>query len=449
MPGMVFNQKPTDADSAKFGSSERFGRGLNALNIAVAFATSLVAWAPFARAQVNYVARFTLEKSVYRVGEPVFCTFEIRNTGTPPFAFSYRSPWRALGSRLPKEPQFQVTDAKGRRLPDPAPKPCGGAREGVVYGFVSLPPGGTHRERWLLNQWAKLSAPGHYSVHAERRLPLVGINPSTEQLSKEPLAFALAVNELSFELMPATEDELRPLLDPYLRALDDPKAGELSGSVLVASTLPRTYFLDRLVRLANPQPSEQRWDRRRGLEGLARLGTPPAWAAILDVARGSGAKERENTDDLALRGYAILLLGERGDPAFVGPLVAMLPSAPQEIRGDILRTLGFFHSPRANQALFERLHSTVTTDRVNSILGLRNLESKNAVPALMAMVTDPEPEVRQVANFALQNLTGVRIPLEGAAGKAEAETVSAHWHAWWREHNSSFTPPRPAPCRDW
>jgi len=36
-----------------------------------------------------------------------------------------------------------------------------------------------------------------------------------------------------------------------------------------------------------------------------------------------------------------------------------------------------------------------------------------------------------------------------AAGKAEAETVSAHWHAWWREHNSSFTPPRPAPCRDW
>ena len=42
MPGMVFNQKPTDADSAKFGSSERFGRGLNALNIAVAFAQTAV-----------------------------------------------------------------------------------------------------------------------------------------------------------------------------------------------------------------------------------------------------------------------------------------------------------------------------------------------------------------------------------------------------------------------
>jgi len=158
-------------------------------------------------------------------------------------------------------------------LPDPAPKPCGGAKEGVVYGFVSLPPGGTHRERWLLNQWARLSEPGRYFVRAERHLPLLGFDPVTEELSKKPLAFALAINELSFELKPATEDELQPLLEPYLKAFDDPARGtsDLSEPVLVATALPKPYFLDRLVRLARPSPDEHRWDARRGLEGLARL----------------------------------------------------------------------------------------------------------------------------------------------------------------------------------
>ena len=412
-------------------------------------ATLLVAGGRAARAQVDYVARFTFEKPAYRVGEPVFCTFTIRNTGTRPFAFSYRSPWRALGSNLPKEPRFRVADAKGRRLPDPAPKPCGGAKEGVVYGFVSLPPGGTHRERWLLNQWARLSEPGRYFVRAERHLPLLGFDPVTEELSKKPLAFALAINELSFELKPATEDELQPLLEPYLKAFDDLARGtsDLSEPVLVATALPKPYFLDRLVRLARPSPDEHRWDARRGLEGLARLGTAPAWAAILEIARGG---ERNGAaDDPALRGYAILLLGEKGDPGFVAPLVSMLPGASEEIRGDILRALGFFHSPRANQALFERLHSSEPRDRVNAILGLRNLETKDVVPALIAMVTDPEPEVRQVANFALRSLTGVSITLSARTGEADAEHASARWHAWWRAHIATFTPPRAAPCHDW
>ncbi len=450
MLGMVFDERPAAGNPRGFCPSLCPGRRLRVIWLAMTVGAVFATGERAAQAQVDYVARFTLEKPTYRVGEPVFCTFTILNTGTRPFAFSFRSPWRALGSNLPKEPRFRVTDAKGRRLPDPAPKPCGGAKEGVVYGFVSLPPGGTHRERWLLNQWARLSEPGRFLVRAERRLPLLGFDPMTEAMSKKPLAFALAINELSFELKPATEDELRPLLDPYLKAFDDPKAGDLSESVLVATALPKPYFLDRLVRLARPildDPSADGWDPRRGLEGLARLGTAPAWAAILDTARGD--KTKGTAVDPALRGYAILLLGEKGDPGFVAPLVSMLPSAPDEIRGDILRALGFFHNPRANQALFERLHSPEPSDRVNAILGLRNLETKDAVPALIAMLTDPEPEVRQVANFALQSLTGASVTLSASAGKADAERASTQWHVWWRAHNSTFIPPRAPPCHDW
>ena len=33
--------------------------------------------------------------------------------------------------------------------------------------------------------------------------------------------------------------------------------------------------------------------------------------------------------------------------------------------------------------------------------------------------------------------------------KMDAERASTQWHAWWRAHNSTFTPPRAAPCHDW
>src|SRR5437899_2156766 len=48
------------------------------------------------RAQVDYVARFTLEKQKFMVGEPIFCDFVIKNTGTRAFGFRYRSPDRSL-----------------------------------------------------------------------------------------------------------------------------------------------------------------------------------------------------------------------------------------------------------------------------------------------------------------------------------------------------------------
>ena len=78
-------------------------------------------------AQVNYVARFSMEKRQYLLGEPIFCIFTVQNTGARTLAFSYRSPSRVLNPELEQEPRFAVTDASGHALPDPAPKPCGGA----------------------------------------------------------------------------------------------------------------------------------------------------------------------------------------------------------------------------------------------------------------------------------------------------------------------------------
>jgi len=413
-------------------------------------------FAPLALAQVSYVARFRLEKKTFLHGEPVFCVFAIENTGSRTFAFSYRTPSRILNTELESEPRFAITDDGGHRIADPAPQPCGGAKGTAVYGSVTLPPGQTHIERWLLDQWARFPVPGRYHVRAERRLPLLAVNPQTQEFIEPPAAYALAINELSLEIAPSTTKQLEAAFQPFLQELANPEAKDLGEAALVVTSLPRPFCLKQLIALATAPAQERRWDRQQALEGLARLGTPAAWEAISNVARGvnpavpSPAGGPASPRDKALRSYAILLLGQRGDKAFLPVLLGIASATPDpELRGDVLRALGFFNDPRANQMLFEKLRSPQPSDRVNAILGLKNLESKDVIPAVLAMIKDPEAQVRQVAHFALQSLTGQKIKLPPDASRADSARAAEEWHAWWRNQGASFVPQPHPPCRDW
>jgi HEAT repeat protein len=403
-------------------------------------------------AQVSYVARFTMEKRAFLAGEPIFCTFSIQNTGSTAFSFSYRTPSRLLNPELESEPRFKVRDSAGRPVGDPAPRPCGGEKGSAVYGSVRLPPGQTHTERWVLNQWARFSRPGRYSVRAERRLPLFAFDPAREEFSDRPAAFSLAINELSLELTEATAADLKSRFDPYLKILDQPSSPSFPEAALAVTTLPQPFMLDRLVKLAHSSAEDRRFDRMQALEGLARLGTAPAWDAILKIALGEGGTASTPagvSKGEPLRAYAVLLLGERGESSFLPPLLKLLSRTPQDLRGEILRALGLFHDPRANQVLFENLRSPDPNDRVSAILGLRNLEDKDSIPALIAMLKDSDGQVRQVANFALQRLTGKTIRLASSATAAESGRVAQQWHSWWRENGGQFVLVHQPPCQDW
>lgn len=392
--------------------------------------------------QLNYVTRFKLEKQRYLLGEPVFCDFVIQNTGTETFLFSYRVPTRAPNRELEPEPEFTIKNDAGRVLPDPAPRPCGGAKGSVVYGSVTLPPGGTHTERWLLDQWGRLARPGKYHLRARRRLPLKSVDAATNAVSQQPAAYALALNELSFEVVPSTPAERRAAFEPYAKSLSHPDADGFSVAFVAATTLPQPFFLEKLHALARAPAKEHRWDREQALEGLARLGSPEAWESIRGIAQDAGVDE-------SLRAYAILLLGEKADTTSLTALVRMLSQAPGSLRDDILRALGFFHTPPAARILFEQLHSQRSSDRVNAILGLRNLESKDAIPALLAMLDDPDAPVRQVANFALQSLTGEKFSLSASPTRQESAQVAKEWHDWWRTHEAGFVPIHQPACHDW
>ena len=398
--------------------------------------------------QVNCVARFAMEKDTYLLGEPVFCRFGLKNTGSKTIQFSYRFPARVLNRDLAQEPRFTTTDEAGHPLRDPAPRPCGGAKGSVVYGYATLPPGETHTERWLLNEWGSFAHPGRYRVRAERRLPVAALDPVTNKPGALPAAYPVALNELWFTVQPATEEQLHAAFQPYLDALNSKVASDLPEALLVVTILPQPFFLARLQAMATAPARQTRWDRKQILEGLARLGTPPAWETILKIAQGT-AVVASGPEDFALRAYSISLLGENRDKAVLPALLGMVESGPPELRGDVLQTLGSFDDPRASQVLFETLRAPKVLDRVNAVLGLRNRESKDVVPALLAMLNDPAAQVRQVAHFALQRLTGQRFALSAGASRAESARVATRWRSWWREKGVSFVPVRQPPCRDW
>jgi len=424
------------------------GRGLGLFLLAVRLSSTP------ALAQVDYSVHFEMEKPEYLLGEPIFCRFVIRNTGSNIFAFRYRTPTRSLGSDYEQEPRFRVTDLRGQRPPDPGPRPCGNPQGTTVYGFVTLPPGQIHTERWLLNQWAQFAAPGHYHVHAERRLALFPPDSQEGKFSEKPAAFAMAMDELSVLVVRSTRAEVDAAFQPYLAAVKNPKDPNPAEAVAVLTSMPQPFFLNQLVAMINAGKPD-RWDRRDIVDGLARLNTPASWQAILKLFQGpettptSGSKDAVERSEDPLRSYALLLLAEKGDPAFIPTFVEMLAKSAEPMRGDILRSLGFFHDARAYQPLFDNLHSAQVTDRMNAILGLKNLGSKEVIPALLAALNDPEVRVRQVANFALEGLTAYKVAVSDNPSREESERVAKKWHAWWLEHAGSFSPPRPAACHDW
>jgi hypothetical protein len=403
-------------------------------------------------AQVDYSVHFEMEKPEYLLGEPIFCRFVIRNTGGKAFAFRYRTPTRSLASDYDQEPRFLVTDSEGRRLHDPGPRPCGSPQGTAVYGSVSLPPGQVHTERWLLDQWAQFAAPGRYQVRAERRLAL--LQPDPHQIGKfeeKPLAFALAIDELSVPVVHSTRAQVEAAFQPYLAAAKNPKNPNPAEAVVVLTSLPQPFFQDRLVVMANPG-NPDRWDRRDILNGLARLDTPASWNTIADLFRSANTAPSSVSKEAAedpLRSYALLLLAEKADQAFIPAFVETLAKSSEPMRGEILRALGFFHDPRTYQLLFDNLHSAQVTDRMNAILGLKNSGAKEVVPALLAALNDPEPQVREVANFALEGLTGHKAAVSTNPSPQESAAIADNWHAWWRDHAGGFSPPRPAPCHDW
>ena len=124
--------------------------------------------------------------------------------------------------------------------------------------------------------------------------------------------------------------------------------------MVVLTSLPQPFFLDQFA-LANAGKSD-RWDRRDcsgrlGAHEHARVlaGYPEAISkrgTCRKLRRQRGAPEQAEDP---LRSYALLLLAEKADPAFIPTFMEMLGKSADPMRGDILRALGFFHDTQTSR----------------------------------------------------------------------------------------------------
>ena len=64
---------------------------------------------------------------------------------------------------------------------------------------------------------------GRYHVRAERRLALLQADPQTKKFAEKPAAFAMAIDELSFQVVHSTPAQIEEVFHPYLAAVQDPK----------------------------------------------------------------------------------------------------------------------------------------------------------------------------------------------------------------------------------
>ncbi len=392
---------------------------------------------------VLYTARFYLERDRYLAGEPIFSVFEIKNDGPGIFQFAYRVPSRAAGEGLEKEPTFRIRTAEGELLPDVFDRRCPGAQGSVVYGIVRLSPGQAHRERWLLNEWADLTVPGRYRVGAERRLPLHGYDRAKAEFTEKPVAFARALSRLELEVVESqsTPEGLREAMQPYRSALKEDDGVRREEAVLAVSKLPQPFLLDDLAELTRETGPTSRQVRLRGLEGLARLGTREAWRAVSRVAYEAG--------DPATQSRAIRLLAEHGGPRHLQWLLDLVPDSNARVRAVVIQGLGAFQEPRAFQALFKYLHAEEAENRVGALLGLRDMRRKESIPSMIAMLHDPDARVRQVANFALTELTGRKVTYPAPTTADAARRAADEWKVWWQENHRSFSPPPSPDCRSY
>jgi hypothetical protein len=78
---------------------------------------------------------------------------------------------------------------------------------------------------------------------------------------------------------------------------------------------------------------------------------------------------------------------------------------------------------------------------VRRAAALGTKEAKGALPALFALVEDPEPLVMRAAHVALQRLSGQDFGPAAEADRAEQLLAGAAWRGWWRKQAETATAP--------
>jgi len=158
------------------------------------------------------------------------------------------------------------------------------------------------------------------------------------------------------------------------------------------------------------------------VSGLERLATPRAKAKLAELS-ASGNPE-------TIRQMAIAALGRLGDPAYCSLMLNIARDSHEYSRFIALRATGYLCGEGALTILTSQLANANHAQRFEAAYALGNSHSRKAIPLLIPLLLDPDPEVRRASRDSLAALTHRRSKSD--AGSAQA--IHRDWTNWWASH---------------
>jgi len=360
-------------------------------------------------------ARFSLEKTNYLVGEPLFVNLTVSNKTSEPIWLEFQSP--DLAKLLCDDFAIEVLGA------EPADEPWGcGFAGSCGRGLMEVPPGKRTTLRQLLNQQFRLQ-PGAYFLHAQTTIVIRKQNlfdsPKIEQMNVS--------DALQVKLQHGNENELESAFRPIVTELNDPDPRRRAEAAHAITELAPPFLEGTLIELTKTNFALS------AITALRKADTPKTRAALAQIAIDS--------DDSMLRIEAINNLGRTMDAAYLPTLFQLMESTNKAIRKASAEASGTLGGATAVQRLSSFISDVDAETRIAGAGGLGNTRTREAVPILIGLLLDSDSDVRQTAVTNLWLLTH-HAALDGNGwadvSKAEsAASVHQRWVRWWGSHGAT------------
>jgi len=334
------------------------------------------------KADFKFEAGFIPEKNELMVGEAIYVTFYVRNTGDKPIYLATEGDGRNIRSY-----RFQVsaTDAQGMSVRDPNPDP--GVRVGsmLLGPPPEIKPGETYSERLQLARWLVFERPGEYTVRCARPLQF----PGKQEFTRDYALVHPLVTSFHLKVVPRSEQGVAARiaeLGERLRGEEDETNARLTAQLLGETGDPR--ILPDLLWAAEKWSGDS-W----ALHQLAIFKDDPRVMALYrDALRSSRGNGR--------RSAAARLMGESENKEFVPDLLGSFRKEEDKfVLTSVASALGKFGDRQAVPVLKKHRDHIYPHLRLAIEQALVECGEALDVERLQAMIRSTEPNWHIAAHF--------------------------------------------------
>jgi hypothetical protein len=366
-------------------------------------------------ASAQLTGKFTIEKSRYSSGEPIYLQFEVTNTQRQTVFFEAGSPYSFCGG-------YQLQLNEGGALRNPSCSATGSGGGSCRSATHSLRYGVPERERVLLNYQDDLRRPGSYHLKATRYIRWA---PTDDLIAMIHGISEKFESEFDIEITAPDEAKLRGQLAPYLADLKSPNEERMDEAARVLASAAPTFLEPTMLAMLHDD-----WLGHYAIEGLRRINTPTAREAVARIAETYMEKYSSQAE------LAVESLSEMGDRKYFPMLQHIVDSKPPNTVGETVRYAARLGGEQAIPWLGAMLRSPNPQARSSAVFALADTGSRKAVPMLIDLLLSSDQIVPSMAENALVKLTHRSVAPE----KYQSGTPAAahdRWMQWWLAHNDA------------